>query len=103
MGIGLEMLSSTFYVLIIVGLYFLPSILAGIWKKKQLNPILILNFLGGWTGIGWLVALVWACMEEENKETNGKDPLTVLKHKFASEEITEKEYLKKKEILSKEG
>lgn len=39
---------------------FLPSILAIQNKHKNRTAIIVLNILGGWTGIGWLVALIWA-------------------------------------------
>jgi hypothetical protein len=41
-------------------LYFLPSILALARNKRDTVSILVLNFLLGWTAIGWVVALVWA-------------------------------------------
>jgi hypothetical protein len=40
--------------------YFLPSIIAAARSKRDLVSIFILNFLLGWTAIGWVVALVWA-------------------------------------------
>lgn len=43
-------------------LYFLPSILGR--KKRNAAAIVWLNILGGWTGLGWLVALVWAVSKE---------------------------------------
>lgn len=42
--------------------YFIPSI-AG-WRKRDKAAIFILNFFLGWTFIGWVVALVWACRED---------------------------------------
>lgn len=45
--------------LLIFGLvYFLPAILG--WKKANRRAILALNLLLGWTGIGWVVSLVWS-------------------------------------------
>ena len=41
-------------------LYFLPSILALVRNKRDTVSIFVLNFLLGWTAIGWVVALVWA-------------------------------------------
>jgi hypothetical protein len=41
-------------------LYFLPSILALARNKRDTISIFVLNFLLGWTAIGWVVALVWA-------------------------------------------
>jgi hypothetical protein len=30
------------------------------YEKPQFNQILALNILTGWTGIGWLIGLLWA-------------------------------------------
>ncbi len=40
--------------------FFLPTIVA--FKRKHPNRflILVINVLAGWTGIAWLVALIWA-------------------------------------------
>ncbi len=43
-----------------VGLYFLPNWVAMARKHPQGNAIFYLNFLTGWTAIGWVVALVWS-------------------------------------------
>lgn len=53
-----------FVILVAVGLgiYFLPTILG--WKKQNRNAILALNLLLGITGIGWIVALVWALSKD---------------------------------------
>lgn len=40
--------------------YFLPSIIAAARSKRDLLSIFILNFLLGWTALGWMVALIWA-------------------------------------------
>jgi len=44
-----------------VALYFLPGFVAERRKHPQRLAITVLNLLGGWTAVGWLVALVWAC------------------------------------------
>jgi len=46
--------------LILLTLYFVPTIMA--WQRKQDNiiQIFIVNLLLGWSFIGWIVALVWA-------------------------------------------
>ena len=41
-------------------LYFLPSIIALARSKRDIAAIILLNFLLGWTAIGWMIALVWA-------------------------------------------
>ncbi len=42
-------------------LYFLPTLIAS-HRGHDAGGILILNFLFGWTGIGWLVLLLWALL-----------------------------------------
>lgn len=51
-------------------LYFVPSIVAGSREHHNGSAILVLNIFLGWTFIGWVVALVWACMHipEEKKK-----------------------------------
>jgi len=44
-------------------LYFLPSIIAH--RKHAFLGVFLLNLLLGWTIIGWIVALVWACTAQE--------------------------------------
>jgi hypothetical protein len=41
-------------------MYFLPSIIALARSKRDTLAIFLLNFFLGWSGIGWIVALVWA-------------------------------------------
>ena len=48
--------------LLLALLYFLPSILAK--DKKDAGGIFLLNFFFGWTVIGWVAAMVWACASD---------------------------------------
>ncbi|HAH20158.1 MAG TPA: superinfection immunity protein [Candidatus Omnitrophica bacterium] len=48
------------YVSIALFLYFFPSVIAGLRRNKNTLAIFLLNFLLGWTVIGWVIALVWA-------------------------------------------
>lgn len=45
--------------------YFLPTVIANYRKKKNYNAIMLVNILLGWTFLGWVVALVWAVMEDK--------------------------------------
>ena len=47
---------------VVVFLYFLPAILGR--KKRQATALLALNFLLGWTVLGWIGALIWALSED---------------------------------------
>lgn len=49
------------FILICLALYLLPGIVASSRRHHNLNAIWILNILLGWTFIGWVGALVWAC------------------------------------------
>jgi Superinfection immunity protein len=48
----------------IIGLYFLPTIIASHNHKKNQNSILALNLFLGWTVLGWIGALVWAVSKD---------------------------------------
>jgi Superinfection immunity protein len=53
------------FLLFVTVLYFLPSIVGH--KKRDFAGILILNLLFGWTVIGWIIALIWACAAEDQQ------------------------------------
>jgi hypothetical protein len=59
--------------ILILILYFLPSILAVCQSKRSLNAIFCLNLLLGWTVIGWIVSLIWAL-------THDLPPVTIVQH-----------------------
>jgi Superinfection immunity protein/Short C-terminal domain len=46
--------------LMLLCLYFLPSIVALARRKSNTGSIIVLNFFLGWTFIGWIVSLIWA-------------------------------------------
>jgi hypothetical protein len=43
-------------------LYFLPAIIGR--HKRDAMGIFLLNLLLGWTAVGWVIALIWACAAE---------------------------------------
>ena len=47
-------------VLIIAGLYFLPTMIALLREHRQVAPIAVINFFLGWTFLGWVAALAWS-------------------------------------------
>ena len=42
-------------------LYLAPWMLAACRSHHQSLAIFALNVLLGWTGLGWIIAFVWAC------------------------------------------
>jgi hypothetical protein len=51
-----------FHFLFFLLLYFLPSLIGR--DKKDALAIFLVNLLFGWTLIGWVLALLWACGSE---------------------------------------
>lgn len=60
------MLAVIMLLIIVTCLYFIPSIIAYQTEKRNKIAILILNIFAGWTFIGWVIAIVWASMEDKN-------------------------------------
>lgn len=52
--------AATLTLLFLTALYFLPTMIAGLRGHHQCGAIIVLNFLTGWTVIGWIIAMVWA-------------------------------------------
>jgi Superinfection immunity protein len=54
------------FIIVAIVLYFLPSLIAAERKKKQRAVIFCVNLFFGFTGIGWVGALIWAVVREES-------------------------------------
>jgi len=48
-----------------ISVFLLPTIVAVVGRKRNTTAILALNVLGGWTIVGWVVALVWAFVAQK--------------------------------------
>lgn len=46
--------------LLVLTFYFIPAIVAGCREHRNFSAIFVLNFFLGWSGIGWVISLVWA-------------------------------------------
>lgn len=55
----------------IIGLYFLPIIVASSRKNKSIGSIAVINIFLGWTLLGWVIALAMAY--SSNTESNKED------------------------------
>lgn len=88
--------TAIFIVVISLLIYFLPAIIASSQKKENAGAVLALNFLLGWTLIGWVIALVWAMTKDRQPiVTNTTAPST-------ADELTKLADLKERGILSDE-
>lgn len=50
-------------VVLILAFYFLPTLIAFLRQHKNSLAIFLLNLFLGWTGLGWVVSLVWSAMK----------------------------------------
>lgn len=103
-------LSLIIWILVVVAmivLYFLPGIIA--YKRAHANKeiILLLNFILGWTFLGWVGCLVWSLIDIDGSKTsnifgnvNKYDNLAKLQELKESGAITEVEFeIEKKKLL----
>ena len=77
--------SSILAVLITLGLYFLPTVVAAGRDTADKHSVFILNFLFGWTVFGWVVALVMAVWQPSQRRTQP----SVSKQKGATSPVVE--------------
>lgn len=54
---------------LILMIYFAPTIVASQKSHRNTTAILVLNFLLGWTLLGWALALVWAVYKERETKS----------------------------------
>jgi len=52
--------------IIAIPIYFLPSIIAFSTYRRNKVPILLINLLLGWTTVGWIASLIWACIPDKD-------------------------------------
>jgi hypothetical protein len=58
---GMSIIPGLFMLAFVGALYFLPSIVAKSRQHQQSLAVFILNLFLGWTCLGWILSLVWAC------------------------------------------
>ena len=51
---------------VLILLYLLPALVAYINRRKHAGAIMLLNLSFGWTFLGWVLALILACMPDQN-------------------------------------
>lgn len=59
-GEGMPM-SSYIIPFVLLAIYFFPTWMAGHRQHQSTGGIFVLNLLLGWTVLGWIAALIWAC------------------------------------------
>lgn len=69
----------------ILYLYFLPFTVAYARRHNCAKTVFLMNLLLGWTGLGWIILLVWAFAgKKKHYEQNRKDAGTsdIVQEKF---------------------
>jgi len=55
---------------IVIALYFLPWVIAAKRNHNNQIAIFVLNIFGGFTYIGWVIALTWSFTDNTSKPMN---------------------------------
>lgn len=53
-------IAGLFLAILVLAVYFLPTVIGVSRQHNNLAPIFLLNLLLGWTLVGWVVALAWS-------------------------------------------
>lgn len=54
-------------IVVLLAIYFTPALVAAGRGHHQSLAIFMLNLLLGWTLLGWVAAIVWACTETRSR------------------------------------
>lgn len=62
------------FLAVLLGMYLIPAFVASGRKHRQTGAIWVLNLFLGWTLIGWVIALVWACTNDRTAPSSAATP-----------------------------
>ena len=48
-----------------LAVYFVPTIIAIVRRVRNITGIVLLNIFAGWTFIGWVIALIWSIIDQQ--------------------------------------
>jgi hypothetical protein len=65
------------YPFLLIAAYLLPFVVAVSRRHRQRLAIFCLNLLLGWTLLGWIAALVWACTSDVEAKREPKSKTIV--------------------------
>ena len=57
-----------------LAVYFVPTIVAIVRHARNVLGIVLLNIFGGWTFVGWIIALVWSIRDERQANCRSDNP-----------------------------
>jgi hypothetical protein len=70
----MQSIDNTLLILVIIlcfVVYFIPTVVSALRHKRNTVPLFLVNLFLGWSGIGWLVVLVWSLMHESARSSAG--------------------------------
>jgi len=62
------------FILPSLAVYFVPTIVAIVRHARNVLGIVLLNIFGGWTLVGWIIALVWSIRDERQANYRSGNP-----------------------------
>jgi len=57
------------FLLVVLMGYFVPALVARHRDHNNATAIAVMNLFLGWTAIGWVIALIWACSDNTKANT----------------------------------
>jgi uncharacterized membrane protein len=90
-GIEGMIIAGVVFILAII-IYFLPSFVASNRHHPNGLAIFLVNLLLGWTLLGWVGALVWACINPSPPPREASSALDIAKTRYARGEISQAEF-----------
>jgi len=75
-----------------LAIYLLPTIIAAFRRHPNALAIFLIDFLLGWTAVGWIGALVWSLIKPEVTVAGSGNALDAAKGRYARGEISKEQF-----------
>jgi len=103
----MELIVGLFIFAVSVAIYFLPGIVASNREHASAGGIWVLNIFLGWTLLGWVVALAWACANspapaQSRSPANTPSRAPALNHDAAAESLRRLHQLKSEGLITED-
>jgi len=63
----MEAVTDIAIIIVVSLLYFIPTIIAVASESKYAAPAILVNVFAGWTFLGWIMAIVFASIQKEQR------------------------------------
>jgi uncharacterized membrane protein len=96
----LELLLMIPVLLVGLAVYLLPTIIAAFRRHPNALAIFLIDFLFGWTFIGWVGALIWSLITPTAALSGNLSPLEIARERYARGEISQAQFEEIKKNLA---